>query len=351
MGMYVDGVNIRRALDNRFFSKTREIRNGRAFRMVEPVTREMAETVLDRGRDLLHSVRKGLPRDFDPTSEKIVRNDMLSLDRNARLFSSIYLPITILPPDQYMALVLQVTEGCNYNQCLFCQFYRDREFRIKSLEEIEDHFARVRRFFGQGLNLRRSIFLADANAMVIPQERAVPILDLVNRSFPEFDSLYSFIDVFTGIRKSSHDFSRLKDRGLTRLYLGVESGHEELLNLLRKPQNLSHIIELACRIREGGIHLGLIFLAGAGGRRFREKHLENSLRLIEQISPQPGDTVYISEMYPTPPGYMEALSREGIALPDRLELREMAGEFKSRVREIVPAGVAVALYDINQFFY
>ncbi|MFQ6675855.1 MAG: radical SAM protein, partial [Fidelibacterota bacterium] len=351
VGMYVDGVNTRRTLDNRFFSKSREIRKGKAIRTVHPTPREKAERLLDRGRDLLGDVRNQLPRRMGPAVEKIIRCDMASLERDARKFSAIYLPISILPPDQYMALVLQITEGCTYNRCLFCQFYRDRPFRIKTADEVEHHLFRVRRFFGDGLRLRRSVFLGDANAMVIPQDRLVPILDLVNRSFPEFDALYSFVDVFTGIRKTSQDFRNLRIRGVRRLHLGVESGNRDLLTFLRKPQEVDDVIELCRSIREGGIHLGLIFLVGAGGRPFHDRHLEDSLRLIREISPEPGDMVYLSEFYETPLGYREALEREGIPLPDRWEIREMAREFKSRVKEVVARGVAVPLYDIHQFFY
>ncbi|MFQ6674514.1 MAG: radical SAM protein [Fidelibacterota bacterium] len=351
VGMYVDGVNYRRTLDNRFFAKSRERIHGETFRSVYPITREAAARLLSRARSLLMKVESLLPEETGEATGRILRTDMDLLEASGREFSRIYLPISILPPDQYLSLVLQITEGCNYNRCLHCNFYRDRPFRIKPLQEIDKHFSDVRRFFGRGLKLRRSVFLGDANALVIPQEKLVPILKRVGHSFPELSRIYSFIDLFTGIKKSSDNFSHLRELGVKRVYLGVESGNPGLLTLLQKPQPIANVIELCRRIKAGGINLGLIFLAGAGGRLTHEEHLRDSVELIEKIPLDRGDMVYVSEFYETNPDYRSALRKLGYPLPGRMELREMASEFKRVVKKVVSSHVAVPIYDIRQFLY
>lgn len=351
VGMYVDHVNYRRTLDNRFFAKSREMIGTEAFRIVEGVSQDVAGELVDRARFLLKKVMTRLPGEFQSCVQRIVATDMITLGKSAEEFLKIYLPISVLPPDQYLSLVLQITEGCSYNQCLFCNFYRDRPFRIKSLEEVSLYARRVREFFGEGLKLRKSIFLADANALVIPQARLVPIMETVAEAFPEFRNIYSFIDVFTGTRKSIRDFAVLRELGLKRVYLGVESGNPGLLDLLQKPQLVSDVIELAKRIKAGGINLGLIFLAGAGGMSLHSRHVNDSVNLIKKMPLKPGDMVYVSEFCETDDEYRRVLGTRGLTAPSRVEIRNMANEFKTALRDVVPKGVAVPIYDIQQFFY
>ena len=351
VGMYVDRINYRRTLDNRFFRKCRRKMNGETFRSVNPVSQQFATELIGHAKILLQKVDSHLPGETIHLGQKILDMDMSKLQKSAKEFHKIYLPISVLPPDQYMSLVLQITEGCHYNQCVFCNFYRDRPFRIKSLQEVEKHILEVRRFFGEGLKLRRSIFLADANALALSQNRIIAILKVVKDLLPEFPTSYSFMDVFIGIKKTVNDFSELRELGMKRVYLGVESGNEQLLGLLKKPQPIDNIVTLARRIKEGGINLGVIFLVGAGGRSFFSKHLNDSIQLIKKIPLDRFDLVYISEFYEINEEYRSILQNMDIALPDRLEIRDMANEFKSRIKEVVPKDVAVPIYDIQQFFY
>jgi radical SAM superfamily enzyme YgiQ (UPF0313 family) len=176
-----------------------------------------------------------------------------------------------------------MTEGCNYNQCTFCNFYRDRPFKIKSADELKRHLNKVKSFFGEGINLRKSIFLADANALAVPQIRLIKGLELIHNIFPQFFNYYSFIDVFTGLKKSANDFKQVNMLSVKRVYLGVESGNSNLMLFLNKHQLNKDIIELTHNLKSGGINVGVIFLIGAGGNKYAEKHLIESLKLLEQL--------------------------------------------------------------------
>ena len=183
VGMYIDRINYRRTLDNRFYAKSRKKIYGKVFRYVDPVPGEFAGELIGRATWLFQSIKTRLPEETVYIVQKIIDMDMSGLERSADEFQRIYLPISVLPPDQYMSLVLQVTEGCNYNRCIFCNFYKDRPFRVKTLGEIEQHIAEIRQFFGKGLKLRKSIFLADANALVIPQNKIIPVLFLLKENW------------------------------------------------------------------------------------------------------------------------------------------------------------------------
>jgi len=349
--MYLDKVNYRRTMDNRFFAKSRKRINGETIRFVDPVSPEFADELIRRARLLLQKIEPQVPENMINLVQKILHMDMSELKKSADEFHRVYLPISVLPPDQYMSLVLQITEGCNYNQCLFCNFYRDRPFRIKSLDEVKQHITDVRRFFGEGIKLRKSIFLSDANALVIPQDKIIPTLREIKEQLPEFHTFYSFIDVFTGIKKSEQNFSSLKDLGIKRVYLGVESGNEKLLDLLKKTQSIDSVIQLTRRIKDSGINIGVIFLAGVGGRSYFTNHLRDSIQLIKNIPLSRTDIVYISEFYDTSEEYRLTLQNLDISRPERLEIREMAREFKQAIKEVVPKDVSVSIYDIQQFFY
>ena len=183
--------------------------------------------------------------------------DRLAAD--GALFRALYQPVSILPPDQYLALVLQATEGCSWNRCTFCGLYRDRAFRIHSPESFRDHCARVRDFFGEGMSLRRGIFLADANALIIPQARLVAIfrdragIFRACRTVRARSIRSSARSTWT--RKSAEDWADLHALGLKRAYIGLETGDDDLLRFLNKPGTVQDAIE-AVRGAARGRRLG-----------------------------------------------------------------------------------------------
>lgn len=350
IGMFVDGENYRRTLSNKFYHKSRKIENSETFREINEISKNKSLSLLKIFRSILER-NFDLPNSFQHIITKINTMDLLALQLSAKEFNNIYLPISILPPDQYMSLVIQLTEGCNYNQCTFCNFYRDRPFKIKSTDELESHLNNVKTFFGDGINLRKSIFLADANALAVPQNRLVNSLKLIHDQFPQFDNYYSFIDVFTGLKKSVNDFKQLKYQGVKRVYLGVESGNNNLMLFLNKKQLNSDIIDLTHNLKEGDIAVGIIFLIGAGGKYYAEQHLAESLKLLEQMPLNKGDIIYLSELYETNTSYEKSMAEHNIPLPTRPEIRQWSNEFKSKLKKQITKDVQISVYDINQFFY
>ena len=111
--------------------------------------------------------------------------DPPSLAKDRDRFLSVYKPVGILPPDQYLSLVVRVTEGCSWNACTFCGFYRDVPFRWKTEEELAAHTAALRAFFGESIALRSSVFLGDANALCLAHEKLRPLVASVARGVPD----------------------------------------------------------------------------------------------------------------------------------------------------------------------
>ncbi|NHZ85864.1 MAG: radical SAM protein [Planctomycetia bacterium] len=351
VGMFIDGKTYRRTLNNKYYLKLRSTVENEHFRDIKQSPIDEIGQLIEQSYVLIKNNQTRLPNIFNIPLENILKMDSNALQQSALEFSNIYLPISILPPDQYMSLVLQLTEGCNYNQCTFCNFYRDRPFKIKSVIQLESHLKQVKQFFGKGINLRKSIFLADANALAVPQKRLVLGLELIQNEFPQFNNYYSFIDVFTGLKKSANDFNQLNKLGVRRVYLGVESGNSDLMSFLNKHQSNSDIIDLTDNLKKGGINVGIIFLIGAGGNKYSERHLSDSIKLLEQLPLGKGDIIYLSELYETNPTYKKSMFEKNIQLPTRQEIRLWSNEFKYKLKKQYPKDIQISIYDINQFFY
>lgn len=274
------------------------------------------------------------------------------LAQDGAKFRTLYKPVSILPPDQYLALVLQATEGCSWNRCTFCGLYRDRAFRIHSPESFRAHCEAVRDFFGAGISLRRGIFLADANALVTPQKRLVALLEIAQEYFrlPEGPRpIYSFVSAFDVERKSPAEWAELHALGVERAYIGLETGDDDLLRFLNKPGSAQDAIDAVRALRAGGISAGVIVMAGIGGDRYAETHVARTLEVIRAMGLGPGDLVYLSSYVPAPgTEYPEQAAAAGIRPLSDEEVAAQLRTLQARLRELLP-GVKVAPYRIEGF--
>lgn len=299
--------------------------------------------------------------------------DYARLERERADFARLYRPITILPPDQYLALYLQATEGCSHNDCAFCGFYQDRRFHIKTSAEFDAHLRAVRAFFGDGLSMRRTLFLGDANALVIPQREIVPLFDRLNADLAimppgldaparaawqaarpvHFQGVYSFIDAFSTKRKSAQDYAELAGRGLRRVYVGLETGDAGLLRFLGKPNTPDEVIRLVETLKAGGVAVGVIILAGAGGATHAEQHVRETARVVNAMPLDRHDLIYLSELVDYPGSAYSALARAAGLTPltqpqIEAQMEQLRASFTPRDPLNAPR---VSYYDIREFVY
>ena len=108
--------------------------------------------------------------------------------------------------------------------------------------------------------------------------------------------IYAFLDGFSGEKKSVDDYKKLKNLGMKRIYIGLESGNEDLLKFLRKPGNPSDALQAVRSIKAGGVSVGIILLLGAGGKKYGKKHIQDSIHLINQMQLDADDLIYFSEL-------------------------------------------------------
>ena len=280
------------------------------------------------------------------------RFDAAAAGLDAARFARVYRPIGILPPDQYLSIVLQATEGCSFGSCTFCDLYHDG-YRVKAAEEFSRHVVEVLDYLGESALLRRrSIFLGSANALAVPMPRLVELLDALRRHFPPpVPPVRAFVDAFTGVRKEAEDYRRLAELGLDRVYVGVESGHDPLLAFVRKPGSSAQAVETARALKAAGVAVGAIVMIGLGGRQFAEGHVADTAAALNAMGLGEGDILYFSDLVEVPgTAYPIVAGRTGLA---PLGLRERLAQLEDiKARLAFPGrGPQFARYDIREFVH
>jgi radical SAM superfamily enzyme YgiQ (UPF0313 family) len=283
----------------------------------------------------------------------VIGMDAPALRDDAARFLAACGPVGILPPDQYLALVVRVTEGCSWNACTFCRLYRDVPFRFKSPDELAAHLAALRAYFGPSIALRRSVFLGDANALCLAHDRLLPLVEAVAGQLPGAP-LFAFVDAWTGARKTVAEWRAYAGAGLRRVYVGLETGDPGLLAWLEKPGSPQEAVDLVGALHEAGVATGVIVLLGAGGERFAEAHAVGTAEALSAMRLGPEDLVYFSE-YVDEPGL--AYGRRAAGAPDLQPLppRRSADLRRDILAALRPGDPArpprSATYDIREFVY
>ncbi|MCU0554012.1 MAG: radical SAM protein [Syntrophales bacterium] len=187
----------------------------------------------------------------------------------------------IRPPSEAYSLLLQVTVGCSHNRCTFCPSFKGKRFRIKSLDEIVEDLEYASRRFRRVDRL----FLCDGDALIIPQQRLIAILDAIRTHLPGVGRIGTYANAKSIRKKSVEELSELRERGLGIVYLGIESGNEEVLARIRKGATCEQIVEAARRVKEAGITLSVTVLLGIGGVAMSAAHARDTARILTDVDP------------------------------------------------------------------
>jgi radical SAM superfamily enzyme YgiQ (UPF0313 family) len=191
-----------------------------------------------------------------------------------------YEGIVIRPPSEAESLILQVTLGCSHNRCTFCPTYKGRRFRIKDLELIKQEIHEAAPY-----GPFRKVFLADGDALIIPQPKLVAILDHLNEKLTGLRRVGVYGNAKSILRKSVEELKALKERKLGIVYLGVETGDPALLEKIRKGASYEQMVEAGRRVKEAGITLSATVLLGLGGVEGGQRHARATARVLSDIDP------------------------------------------------------------------
>ncbi len=186
------------------------------------------------------------------------------------------------PPSEADALILQATVGCSWNHCTYCDMYRDKRFAVRPADEVVGELRAASRQLGPSV---RKLFVADGDALVMPMDHWRPLLRTAAAAFPRLRRVSCYATARNVLEKTDEELRELRRLGLSRLYVGPESGDDVTLKRIAKGATFEEHVEAAARARAAGMELSVITLLGIAPERSQE-HAEATARLVTRMDPE-----------------------------------------------------------------
>ncbi len=256
----------------------------------------------------------------------------------------------IRPPSEAGSILLRVTRNCPWNRCAFCHTYQGETFSRRSVEDVlsdidlmadtagkiifslketgeriftreDSHLLAREMDMPEGLVRQvafwvyhgmRSLFLQDADCMVVKTDDMVTILNHAVKRFPSLERITGYSRSRSAAKKSLEEMRSLREAGLSRIHMGMESGADPVLDLVKKGAKSRDIIDAGQKIVEGGMELSLYFIPGLGGREHTELHARESARVCNSVNP---DFIRLRSAVPLPDTGLHELMREEVWTP------------------------------------
>mgnify|MGYP003634460427 CR=1 FL=1 len=230
-----------------------------------------------------------------------------------QVFPVSYIEPVFRPPSEAHSLILPVTNGCSWNKCTFCEMYTapQKKFRARDEAEVLDEIRRV----GESYIVQR-IFLADGDAMVLPTRRLLRILEAIRDEIPSVERVTSYCLPRNIKRKSVEELRELREAGLQMLYVGAESGDDEVLARVNKGETFESTADALTKAGEAGLQRSVMILNGLGGKALSQQHAANSARLVNLTQPEFVSTLVVN--------FPQGMERFKTLYPDFVELDQAA---------------------------
>ena len=193
-----------------------------------------------------------------------------------RYFGSVY-----RPPSEARSLIVQVTYGCSHNTCAFCSMYKAKKFTQRPMEEILEDFRLAR----QAYSKVGRIFLADGDALIRPAADLERILEVIAELFPECERVTCYASPSSIHKRTPEELKRLRERNLTMVYMGLESGCDEVLKRMRKGHTAADIVAAGQKINAAGIDLSVTAISGLGGVELWREHAMDTAAALSAMKP------------------------------------------------------------------
>lgn len=186
------------------------------------------------------------------------------------------------PPSEAESFIFQITHGCSWNRCIFCDMYSAKKFWIKPKDDVLEEIRRI----SESMPDIRRVFLADGDAMVLSTELLLQYLDCLRASFPLLRRISCYASPGNLCRKSKTELGELCSAGLKLVYTGIETGDDELLSIVVKGETSATTIAGLVKARQSGMKCSVMILNALGGKTFSAQHAKNSARVVNEIRPE-----------------------------------------------------------------
>lgn len=194
-----------------------------------------------------------------------------------RYYGSVY-----RPPSEAYSLIIQVTYGCSHNTCAFCGMYKEKSFALRPMEEILEDLRMARAAYP---SVER-VFFADGDALVRRAEELALLLDTVRALFPECERVTCYASPASIRVRTEDELRLLRAKGLTMVYMGLESGCDAVLEQMRKGHTAAEIVAMGQKVRRCGIALSVTAITGLGGQALLERHAVETAAAFSAMDPE-----------------------------------------------------------------
>ena len=220
------------------------------------------------------------------------------------------------PPGEWKSYLLQCTIGCSNNQCTFCGMYKEKKFRIRPTEEILEDIDMARAYYGPGL---QRVFLMDGDAIIIKTEDLLRILHKLYDTFPALEKVTLYAGPRSTLSKTPEELKALHDAGLSRAYLGVESGSDAVLKFIHKGVSAQQMLQAGQRLVEAGIDLWVTVILGITGEGGDwQEHILSTAKIINEMKPRHLSAMTFAPAKGTPLGDDVLAGRFKVYGPDHI---------------------------------
>ncbi len=192
-----------------------------------------------------------------------------------------YHGMVIRPPSEAKSYILQVSYGCSHNHCTFCGTYLDKPFRTRKMGEVLEDIALAK----ERMPATRRVFLADGDALVLSTRRLVKILEELQAAFPQLERVGCYANAQDILRKTPEELQTLREKGLGIIYIGLESGSDEILENIEKGATSAEMIEAGKKVKKAGILFSVIAILGLGEQKKSAHHAKETGRVVSAIDP------------------------------------------------------------------
>lgn len=223
------------------------------------------------------------------------------------------------PPSEAHSYILQASIGCSWNKCTYCDMYREKSFRLRDLDEVLADVVMAKEALGPRVE---KVFVADGDALVMGIDRWEPILVALHEAFPRLRQVSCYAMATNVTAKTAVELARLRELGLSLLYIGPETGDPATFKRIAKGQGYDEHVEAAAMARAAGMRQSVIFLLGAAGIERSDEHARGSAKLATAMDPEYLAALTLTVVPATPLAKLEKSGRFELPGVDGL-LREL----------------------------
>jgi radical SAM superfamily enzyme YgiQ (UPF0313 family) len=189
----------------------------------------------------------------------------------------------IRPVDESESLLIRTTRGCPWNRCEFCVNYKDMKFSMRSLDEIKHDIKAASKYYGN--RIFETCFLQDGDSFLMKTDDLIEILNLLKQTFPSLKRISSYGRAQSMIRKSSQEMQAICQAGLNKLYCGMESGSDKVLENVNKGATSADISISSRRAMDAGMSVSEFIILGLGGQKLWKEHAIETAKILNEINP------------------------------------------------------------------